>query len=200
MTETIARATLLRRAAIGGAAAVAGAVAIGAVPRVAGSAPSAAQDDRVLALALLLEQAQQALYEAADAAGTLEGDMADFVATALEQEAVHVRTVEGLAGARNAPRPSFDFADAVADPDRFADTAIRLENITIQAYNGQVANITPKPRAEWARVISVDARHAGWMRGIVGDRPAGQAVDAGASAEETRAALASLGSEPAAAP
>jgi len=41
-------------------------------------------------------------------------------------------------------------------------------------------------------VISLDARHAGWLRGIVGERPAGQAVDAGATEEQTRAALASL--------
>ncbi len=154
MTDTIARGTLLRRAAIGGAVAVAGGVAAGALARGAGSAPSAAQDDRVLALALGLEQAQLALYEAAAAAGTLQGELAEFVATAAGQEAVHVRAVSALAGGAGAA-PSFDFADAVADPGRFTDTAIRLENITIQAYNGQVANITAKPRAEWARVISV---------------------------------------------
>ena len=120
MTDTIARGTLLRRTASGVAAAVAGGVAVGVLPRVAGSAPSAAQDDRVLALAL-----------------------------GLEQEAVHVRSVATLAGGGGAP-PSFDFADAVADPDRFSGTAIRLENITIQAYNGQVANLTPTPPASVA--------------------------------------------------
>lgn len=192
MTETIARSTLLRRAAIGGAAVVAGGVAIGALPRIAGSAPSAAQDDRIMALALGLEQAQQALYEAADAAGILQGDLAAFVATALEQEAVHVRTIRAVAGGGGTP-PTTDFAAALTDPDAFARAAIRLENITIQAYNGQVANLTPTPRAEWARVISVDARHAGWIRGIVGDRPAGQAVDSGAADAQTREALASIG-------
>ena len=192
MTEAMVRGALLRRAAIGGAAAIAGGAAIAALPRRAGSAPSAAQDERIMALALDLERSQQALYEAADAAGELEGDLAEFLAVALEQEAVHVRTIEALAPSGHPP-PAVDFGDVAADPDAFARTAIRLENITIQAYNGQVANLTPKPRAEWARVISVDARHAGWLRGIVGERPAGQAVDAGATEEETRAALTSLG-------
>jgi hypothetical protein len=47
-------------------------IARDALPRRAGSAPSAAQDDRIMALALDLERSQQALYEAADAAGALE--------------------------------------------------------------------------------------------------------------------------------
>ena len=183
MTDTIARGTLLRRAASGVAAAVAGGVAVGVLPRVAGSAPSAAQDDRVLALALGLEQAQQALYEAADAAGILDGDLAEFVATALEQEAVHVRSVATLAGGGGAP-PSFDFADAVADPDRFSSTAIRLENITIPGL--QRPGRQPHADAPGG-VGACDLGGRAPRRvdaGIVGDRPAGQAVDAGASAED----------------
>ena len=67
MTETIARGALLRRAAIGGAAAIAGGAATAALPRRAGSAPSAAQDARVLELRSPAGRyLQQALYEAAE--------------------------------------------------------------------------------------------------------------------------------------
>lgn len=193
MTETIARATLVRRAAVGGAALVAGGAAIAVLPRRAGSAPSAAQDTTVLALALTLEQAQLALYTETAKAAAVGDELLAFVTAAAAHETVHVETIQTMLGATAGDAPAFDFGTATTDAAAFGKLAIRLENIAIQSFNGQIANLTPAARAELARIVSVDARHAGWMRGIVGERPAGQAVDAGASAAETQAALTSIG-------
>ena len=70
----------------------------------------------------------------------------------------------------------------------------------MDAYNGQVANLTPRARAESARVVSVDARHAAWVRAIAGREPAAQAVDTGRPAAEVARALDDTGFVEAGAP
>ena len=61
------------------------------------------------------------------------------------------------------------------------------------AYNGQAANLTKDALRGAATVVSVDARHAAWIRSIVGDTPAEDAVDAGLSMQEVDDAVSATG-------
>ena len=64
-----------------------------------------------------------------------------------------------------------------------------LEDVAVAAYNGQAANLTKGALQAAATIISVDARHAAWIRSIIGESPAADAVDAPLTAEEATATL-----------
>ena len=69
----------------------------------------------------------------------------------------------------------------------------RIEDLAVDAFNGQVANLTPRARAESARVVSVNARHAAWVRAVQGREPAPEAVEPGRPAAEVARALDATG-------
>jgi hypothetical protein len=82
-----------------------------------------------------------------------------------------------------------DVDAVVRDPRRFVRTAAALEDAVVAAYNGQAANLTPERLADAATIVSVEARHAAWIRDIGGMPPAARATDAPLSADGVRAAL-----------
>jgi hypothetical protein len=183
------RSEVLRGALVGGGALLAGAGAVAGLTRLAGAAPSAEQDTRILNVLLGLEHVQLALYEEALDNGALSGDLLRFAQIARGHERVHVDTLQELLGANAESPPAFAFGGATTDPDAFADAAARIEDLTVDAFNGQVTNLTPRARAQSARVVSVDARHAAWVRTVVGREPASEAVDPGRPAAEVARAL-----------
>jgi hypothetical protein len=113
------------------------------------------------------------------------------VAAAHERE--HVAYLEEALGSAAAEAPAADFGDATADPDAFAEAAATLEDVAVGAYNGQAANLTKAGLRAAATVISVDARHAAWVRAIAGRPPASEAVDAPLTLAQVEAALEATG-------
>ena len=97
---------------------------------------------------------------------------------------------------RPTARPSFDFGSATNDPRAFADTAAKLEDLAVAAYNGQATNVSPAILAAAATVVSVEARHAAWIRSISGDPPAPDATDTPQSADEVLKGLEQIGLKP----
>jgi hypothetical protein len=55
-----------------------------------------------------------------------------------------------------------------------------LEDAGVAAYNGQAANLTKKTLGPAAEIVSVEGRHAAWIRDILGLEPAPRAADTGA--------------------
>ena len=96
-------------------------------------------------------------------------------------------TLRELPGADAQNPPAFAFGDATTDPDAFARAAAGIEDLSVDAFNGQVANLTPRARAQSARIVSVDARHAAWVRSASGREPAPEAVDRGARPQRSPA-------------
>ncbi len=86
-----------------------------------------------------------------------------------------------------------EFGEATTDPEAFAAAAASLEDLAVAAYNGQAANLTDAGLQAAATVVSVDARHAAWVRAIAGRPPASQAVDAPLSLAEVEQRLDELG-------
>ena len=71
----------------------------------------------------------------------------------------------------------------------FTAAAVKLEDLAVATYNGQAVNLTPASLKAAARIVSVEARHAAWIRSIAGDVPATEATDPAIKEAETRAGL-----------
>jgi rubrerythrin len=171
------RAELLRRAIVGGGALTAGGILIAGLPGPGGSAPSPAQDVRILNLVLLLEYLESSFYTEARAKGAFKGELRQYVTVVAAHERAHVAYLKKALGAQARKRPRFDFGDATVNADKFIDAAIALEDTSVAAYNGQAGNLTPDALAAAATIVSVEARHAAWIRSIAGKLPAAEATD-----------------------
>ena len=185
----LTRASLVR----GGAALAAGGAALAVWPRTTVSAPTAQQDAEILTFALTVEDLQAAFYADAIDQGALSGEMLEFARTVGGHEEAHAAHIRKALGA-GAPKPkSFDFGKTNATAEGFAKTAIELEELGLAAYNGAATSLTADALADASRIVSVEARHASWIRDIVGKNPAPRAVDKPISAAAAQAAIAQTG-------
>jgi hypothetical protein len=175
-------------AVFGGGLAGAGLLAAG-LPRLARSAPSAAQDQKILNFALLLEYVESAFYADAMAKGKLSGELREYASIVGGHERAHVAFLKKVLGSKARKKPTLEFGDATADPQKFTVAAITLEETMIAAYNGQATNLTKGTLAAAAKIVSVEARHAGWIRAIAGKNPAPNATDKPETAAEVQADL-----------
>ncbi len=175
-----------RKRFIAGSAGVAGVAAVSVatgVELLSGQGASALRDAEPLALALALERLQAAFYAEAVAGGALDGEALDFATTAAEQEAEHVALLTPLVP--DPPdEPAYDFGQDTSDPAAFATAAASLEDLAVAAYNGLLPGLSEQGLATAGRIVSVDARHAAWIRAINGDDPAAEATDPGIPADE----------------
>ena len=166
----------------------------GGSPSVASAArPSAEQDRKILNFALVLERLQAAFYEEALDRASLTGEFREFAETVGEHERQHVEFLEQALGDAAEPAPRFDVRDATRDERTFAQTARMLEDAGVAAYNGQAANLTKETLGPAAEIVSVEGRHAAWIRDILGLEPAPNAADAGAESAEIVRQLKSSG-------
>jgi hypothetical protein len=180
----LTRAALLRRAAVGAGAAAGGAAVLAAAPAPSGSKPSAKQDAKILAAALILEDLQAAFYAEALRRAKLKGETRDFARIVGGHERAHAAFIRKALGSSAKRPPRFSFGDTASDPEAFVATSQRLEDVGVAVLNGQGTNLTPGTLAAVARILSVEARHAGWIRDLHGAVPAPAAVDVGLSVQE----------------
>jgi hypothetical protein len=183
------RAKLLKRALAGGGAIVAGGVVIAGLPRSAESAPSPAQDAEILNLALLLEYTESAFFTEASFSGKLTGELLEFAQIVRGHERAHVAFLRDALGSKARKEPKFDFGNATKDPKAFTSAAVKLQDLMVAAYNGQAANLTTGALESAAKIVSVEARHAGWIRAIARENPAPDATDAPKTAAQVTAAV-----------
>lgn len=192
-----ARGMLSRRALIGSAAAGAlVALPLGGRLLRLGDAlgsPSKAQDATILQLVLQLEYTQVAFYEQALRDASLTGELRRFAEVALGHERQHLAAIEQALGGRAGKRPHFEFGSATKSPDAFTRTAIKLEDVAVSGYNGQATNLTSATLAAAAKIVSVEARHAAWVRAIAGDVAAPDPVDKPLTAKQVVADLHEIG-------
>jgi len=189
----LTRTRLLQRAVVGGGGVLAGGVLLGGLPSVAPAARSKAQDAKILNLVLQLEELEAAFYADAEARGALRGELAEFARVVGEHEQAHVAFLRKALGDQAEPKPTFDFGRTTSDRDRFVATAAFLEDTAVAAYNGQAANLTKPVLEAAATIVSVEARHAAWIRDIVGQPASPDATDTPATERQVRRAVAKTG-------
>jgi rubrerythrin len=171
-----AEARLSRGRFFAGALALAGGLA---VARPARALALSARDQDVLSYALGLERLQAAFYTEAERVGALKGESATAAARLGGVERAHVKAFEGLLGSRAGTAPAFDFRGTTESGDDFLKTAVALEDLAVAAYKGQAPRLydNTKVLAAAIGIHTVEARHAAWMRRLVGITPAASAFD-----------------------
>jgi rubrerythrin len=190
-TDRRPRFVLRRRALLLGGAALGG-VAITGAPRTT-TAALREEDVRALNLLLLVEQTQVAFYTEAVRVGALKGEVLQYARQVASQEEEHLAVLKRLLGGQARSRPDFDFGDRTRQPDAFAAAAADVEDLAVGAYNGQGGNVSRDVLAGAATIVSVEARHAAWIRSIVGQLPASDATDPALSNDEVLEGLSRLG-------
>jgi Ferritin-like domain len=183
------RGKLLRRALASGGAIVAGGVVVAGLPRSADSAPSPAQDAEILNLALLLEYMESAFFTEASFSGKLSGELLEYAQIVRGHERAHVAFLRGALGSKARKEPKFDFGNATKDPKAFSSAAVKLQDLMVAAYNGQATNLTTGALEAAAKIVSVEARHAGWIRAIAQENPAPDATDTPKTAAQVTRAV-----------
>jgi rubrerythrin len=188
----------LSRRALLGAGALGAAVTVPVAGRLlrlgdALGTPSKAQDAKILQLVLQLEYTQVAFYEEALAQAQLSGDARVFAQTALGHERQHLAAIKKALGSKAGAKPRFAFGDKTKSVDAFMRAAIELEDTAVAAYNGQAANLTKGTLAAAAEIVSVEARHAAWVRAIADEVAAPKPVDQPITAQQAAAGLQALG-------
>ena len=172
------RSAFFRKAAIGGGALVAGGVVFGGLPTLALGAPSKEQDVAILNYALTLEYLETAFYKEALSDAGLTGDTRTFARVAGGHEAAHVAALRKVLGSAAVKTPRFRFGNTTQSAGAFQKTAIAVEDLGVSAYAGQGPRLLQPPVVRAALSIhSVEARHAAWIRSIVGVNPAPNAFD-----------------------
>jgi hypothetical protein len=188
-----------RRSVLAGVACALGAAGLGARFLRAGDAlasPSHGQDIRILQLVLQLEYTQVAFYERALRDAGLQGELRTFAQTALGHERQHLAAIRQALGSKAGPKPSFDFGRKTKSQAAFQEAAIRLEDLAVAAYNGQATNLTAPTLAAAATIVSVEARHASWVRAIAGEVAAPDPIDKPVTAKQAADGLHQIGLKP----
>ncbi len=185
------RAQFFRRAATGGGALLVGGVAFGGLPGVASA--QTARDVEILNFALTLEYLEAEFYTRAEASGALNGESLEFARVVGRHERAHVGFLTDALGSSAVAKPTFDFKGTTADAEAFRMTAVALEDLGVSAYNGQGPRISRSLLGAAASIVSVEARHAAWIRDIVGRNPAPRAFDPARSMQQVLAAVEDTG-------
>ena len=189
MSERTTRSELLQTALVTGGGVAVGGLVIAALPDLAGSKPSAAQDAEILNFALLLEHVSAGLYADALRRKALTGELREFAEIVGAQERAHVAFLRKALGDKARRPPKLDFGEDTATAESFTDVAVKLEDLGVAAYNAQAPNLTKGALAAAARIVSVEARHASWIRAIAGVIPAPDAAEPPTSAARVAATL-----------
>lgn len=180
LAESADRAGTLTRGAFIATAGGAAAAVLGAAATAAESKPEGlgVGDEAILNYALVLEYLQSAFYTEAERLGVLKGERAQAAQVLGGVERAHVKAFRAQLGERAVARPTFDFQGTTEDPEAFLKTAVAFEDLAVAAYAGQAPRLRSDAALAAALSIhTVEARHAAWMRYLVGATPAASAFD-----------------------
>jgi rubrerythrin len=169
------RAGLLRTAALGSAALLAG------LADVAPAARGPKQDTAILNYALVFEHLQAGFYTEAESLGTvraMDAERERWARTLGAHERAHVRILKDVLGRRAVAKPFFNYRGVTEDVEGFTRTAVAMEDLTVALLAGQAPRVSDRPlRAAFFSLLTVEARHAAWARRIIGFRPVAAAFD-----------------------
>src|SRR5690349_15990094 len=161
----------------------------------AGAFAQSKGDVAILNFALTLEYLESAFYYRARRQAGLTGALQRFAQTVGDHESAHVTALRKTLGNAAVKKPTFDFGATVESPMAFANTAIKLEDTGVMAYQGQAPFIKSQDVFKAALSIHpVEARHAAWIRDLVaGYEPAPAAFNPALTMDATLAAVGATG-------
>jgi len=173
------RADLLRSAALGGSALHA---ALTAPPVALGKRN---RDVPILQFALTFERLQASFYTEAARLDAISRESGRWTRVIGAHERAHVRIIEDVLGRAAGPSPFFDFHGVTEDDAAYTKTAVAMEDLTTALLIGQLPALTSRALVSaFFSLLSVEARHAAWVRHTVGVLPVAMARDAPRSLAE----------------
>jgi rubrerythrin len=175
-----------------GKALAAGGGAIAVLARPGRASAQSKGDVAILNYALALEYLQAAFYTEAERRRALRGEARKAARVIGAVERAHVEALLDVLGSKAAKEPFFDFRGTTEDQEAFLRTAVAFEDLGTAAYKGQAPRIqSPQVLAAAISIHSVEARHAAWIRYLVGAVPANEAFDLPKTKGETLGLVAS---------
>lgn len=184
VAATSSRKLLLRKALLAtGALGLGGGALLSTLGGTEAAAASKAGDARILNFLLLLEEIQ-AFYAEAAATKVAAGQVRRFAEVTAAQDRTHVGVLRSVLGEDARAKPKLQLGKAAKIESGFVPAALKLKEAVVAAYIGQGANLTAARMSRVASIVSVEARHAAWIRAIAGDLPAPRAADASKEPDE----------------
>ncbi len=182
------RAGFLAKTGLLGGGVIAGAALLGAAaPAAHGQSRS---DIAILNFALTLEFLESSFYYSAVTVGALTGPAKTMGRVLYQHEQAHVNALRSVLGRNAVRKPRFNFQGTTEDQDMFLATAQVLEDTGVGAYAGAAPSVKDDALLTAALAIhSVEARHAAWVRHMLGQRPAPVAFDQPIKAADVLAAV-----------
>ena len=173
-----ARSVLSRRGLLATAGLAVGGVPVAFAMAQGGGLPKG--DIKILNYALTLEYLEAAFYNGAVASGKYTGVVANFLSVVSAHENAHVAALKATLGSDAIASPEFDFKGTnTGDVKTFLATSKVLEDTGVSAYQGQADKIkTPAVLGSAGAILAVEARHASWVRDIIGADEISPAPDA----------------------
>jgi hypothetical protein len=140
---------------------------------------STKNDTAILQFDLALEYLQAGLYTEAERLGSLTPKTLNWARVVGAHERAHVQAIKTLLGPRKTfPSPTFDYRNVTSDEQPFIKTAVAFEDLTTALLKWQAPRLDSRSiLAAVATLHSVEARHAAWIRHVVGLRPVTDAFD-----------------------
>jgi Ferritin-like domain len=160
-----------------GAVTVGGILGVRAVAS-AGAAGSSLtrQEAKILNFLLELERLQATFFERAAQNARFSAELRQFARTAARQDKAHADALRSLLGSSAQATTSELKADP-KDDAQFIRDALDLKEAAVAAYIGEGPNLEPGRVTSVASIVSVEARHAAWIRSIDAVIPAPRAAD-----------------------
>jgi hypothetical protein len=169
------RAEFIRKAVVGGGALLA---ALAFPPR---EALARADDTSVLNFDLAFEYMQATFYTETERVGTvakMTPEMAQWARVFGSHERAHVKIIKDVLGDAAVKKPAFNFRGVTEDANEFVKTAVAMEDLTTALLSGQTERISSRPLVSALfSLLTVEARHAAWVRHVVGSDPVVAAFD-----------------------
>jgi rubrerythrin len=157
---------------------LAGGAALAALARPSTSQAQSKGDTAILNYALVLEYLQAEFYTEAERRKALRGESRKAARVIGAVERAHVQALRDVLGKKAVKEPFFDFRGTTEQGDAFLRTAVAFEDLATAAYKGQAPLVqSPQVRAAALSIHTVEARHAAWIRYLVGTSPSPNAFD-----------------------
>jgi hypothetical protein len=135
-------------------------------------------DLAILRFDLTLEYLQAALYTEAERLGALDRSTLAWSRVVGAHERAHVQAIRAFLGRAAQRSPSFDFRGVTENQDAFTRTAVAFEDLTAALLKDQAPRIRSRNLLTAIFTLhSVEARHAAWIRHLVGIPPVTAAFD-----------------------
>lgn len=168
------------RDAFGGALALGGALEARALVASPGTAEAGAtagrQEAKILNFLLELERLQIAFFERAGRDARFSAALRQFATVTAKHDRAHADALRSLRGSAAAAATARLEADPQDDAE-FVRDALALKEAAVAAYIGEAPNLPLDKITAVATIVSVEARHAAWIRSIGDEIPAPRAAD-----------------------